>query len=658
MSDSNGGCSNYLPISAYAVVGDCHTAALISNEGSIDWYCPGRFDAPAVFCRILDASKGGYLRVAPRGRFAATRRYRGRTSVLDTIFDSGKGRVKVTDLMPVHARKPHYRGHDVGGSHRALRLVEVLDGEVELELRFKPTFNYARDVADVELVPGEGVVSHRDGSYLTLSCPGTTPEQVGDGEVRACWRVRAGDRLWITLTWSGDPDSARQALAARDWQDALDRTMDYWERWSGRCAYRGPYQSEVLRSALTLKMLIYEPTGAIIAAPTTSLPEAIGGLRNWDYRYSWLRDSSLILYALITVGYSDEAKDFLNWLVEVTSQDPLDEVMFTIDGKRRIPEITLDRLEGYRCSKPVRIGNRASGQVQLDVYGEILRAAYLHYHDRRTEEKGMPAPPGGGRGPSRQTWELLQTLVEQAVRHWREPDNGIWEVRGERRLFLHSRLMCWAAVDRGIRMASEFNLPAPMGRWQRTRDLIRDAILKRGWDAGTGTFTQALDETELDASALLIPETGFLSPTDPRVLSTIKNVRERLTDDGLVYRYIAPDGLPGGEATFALCSFWLVDALALSGQLDEAHDLFERLLGYANDVGLLSEEISPGGGDTLLGNFPQGLTHLALIRSASNLAKVARYGAEEHPETEAQRARRAHPAVRHDSSGRPRRSAT
>ena len=648
MEDPSGCSERYPPISSYAVIGDCHTAALVSRDGSVDWYCPARFDAPAVFCRLLDADKGGYLRLAPAGAFAAERRYRGCTNLLETTFRGAGGRVRVTDFMPIHHRTVERRGYDVGTSRRLVRLAEGLDGETELEVGFKPTFDYARAEAALSTTPDGGAVARAGGEYLVLACPGVALSSDSSGALRGRLHLRAGEQRWLVVSNMCDADRIREALLTANCAEELKSTREYWERWAASCTYRGPYRDQVLRSALVLKLLTHEPTGAIVAAPTTSLPEQIGGERNWDYRYTWLRDSALMLYAMMTVGYRQEAADFFEWLDRTCGSDPNPslQIMYAVDGSRDLAEVTLDHLEGYSCSRPVRIGNAAAGQRQLDIYGEVLRAAYLHY--RRGDEV---AETDTGRRPSPETWALLRALVDQAADQWRQRDRGIWEVRGGPRHFLHSKLMCWAALDRGIRLAREHQLDAPLLRWRRTRDAIRRAIREHGYHSTRMAFTQAFGSPALDASALVLPRIGYLPATDPRVRSTIKRIRAELARDGLVYRYCADDGLPGGESAFATCSFWLVDALALSGQLDEAHDQFERAVKYANDLGLFSEEIDPATGE-LLGNFPQGLTHFALISSAVNLAKTAKHGAEEKLVTEAERARHASRAVAEGHSAR------
>jgi alpha,alpha-trehalase len=618
--------NRYPPISDYALVGDCHTAALIARDSSVDWFCPGRFDAPAVFCRLLDVGRGGYLRTAPSGPFSVK-----------------GGRMRATDLMPVHQRTEHHQGYDVGTTHRLLRQLECLEGDVEIELQFKPTFDYARGRTNLQPYASGGAIAHAHARYLTLACPGVNLIADGSGGLAGRLHLRAGEQRWVVLTHADDPDRAEEALVPTRCDEQLARTLQYWEGWAERCTYRGPYRDQVLRSALVLKLLTYEPTGAVVAAPTTSLPESLGGERNWDYRYTWLRDSSLILYALLTIGYGDEAADYIHWLEQSVGSDPTrkPQIMYGIDGRWKLPEQLLNHLDGYRGSRPVRIGNAAADQHQLDIFGEVLRAAALHYRGAsNAAHVGDPANNMRKEQPADEAWEVLRELVERAAEHWDESGSGIWEVRGGPQPFLYGKLMCWAALDSGVRLARDHGLEAPVDRWQHTREEIRQAILEQGYDAHLGAFTQAFGSSTLDASALVIPRIGFLPPTDPRFTSTVDQIRQHLTRDGLVYRYRTQDGLAGGEGTFTLCTFWLVDALALGGRLGEARELFERVLGYANDLGLLAEEIDPENSEQL-GNFPQGFSHLALIGAAVNLAKAAGHGPEHQAETESERAGRA-----------------
>jgi GH15 family glucan-1,4-alpha-glucosidase len=618
--------NTYRPIRDYGLIGDAHTAALVSSDGSIDWLCWPRFDSPAVFCRLLDKDKGGHFRVGPaERRAAASRAYVEGTNVLATVFSTDGGRFRLTDLMPVERLNQRHEGEDIASHYRVIRLVEGLSGDAEVEVTFRPTFDYARAEATFEPYDG-GIVARGGREALALSCPAVFREDAPGG-VAARFKVAAGQRVWVALTYLAGDDAASVSPPEFDADLELEQTLEYWREWSETCTYKGPYEQLVRRSALVLKLLTYEPTGALVAAPTTSLPEQLGGVRNWDYRFTWLRDSSLILYALQLLGYHEEATDFFEWLDRlcIPCGNEL-QIMYRIDGGSHLPERTLEHLEGYRGSRPVRVGNGAFDQKQLDIYGEVIDAAYL-YHERMRR----PVRP--------ELWDTLRHLADQTVERWREPDHGIWEVRGGPRHFLYSKLLCWVALDRVVRMAAPDGLPGDVNLWERTREEIRAAILEEGYDEKAGAFTQAFGDEALDACALVIPQVGFLPATDPRVLSTVERIRERLTSHGLVYRYLSEDGLPGGEATFALCSFWLVDCLAEAGRADEARALFERIVGYANDLGLLAEEIDPVSGE-LLGNYPQGFTHLGLIRSALHIAKAEALGPEERAENQAERAGR------------------
>lgn len=648
MTERGDANSLYHPIGYYGIIGDCHTAALVSRNGSIDWYCPARFDSPAVFCRILNARKGGYFSIAPAGKFSVQRRYRGDTNILETTFTTDHSVGRITDFMPVYHRTETRRGYDVGTSRRILRLVEGIGGNTEFEVHFHPTFDYARRKTEIKVQQGIAVLARKDSQYLSLACPDFDmkfqPES--HGGLYSRFTIHSGDHRWLVVTEADNPDHVRDLPSPTQCQQMMAGTQLYWEKWADQCTYHGPYRDKVIRSALTLKLLIYEPTGAIVAAPTTSLPEEIGGVRNWDYRYAWVRDSALILYALMNIGYREEAADFFEWLQETHHQDPNPDlqVLYGIDGRRQLTEITLDNLEGYMGSRPVRVGNAAADQLQLDIYGEVLTAAYLYFASGIGKREIGSADSSPRERLLEHDWPFLRGLVDRAANRWHELDNGIWEMRGGLQPFLYSRLMCWAALDRGIRLAQEYSLAAPLDSWTNIMKTVREAILAYGFNKDIGAFTQALGSTALDASVLLIPRSGFLAATDPRVQSTIEAITTHLTHDHLVYRYHSEDGLTGTEGMFLTCTFWLIDALALSGRLDEAHGLFDRASGYANDLGLFSEEIDTAGGQ-LLGNFPQGFTHMSQINAAVNLAKATRHGREELPETEAERAQRAGPAA-------------
>ncbi|MBE0607844.1 MAG: glycoside hydrolase family 15 protein [Dehalococcoidia bacterium] len=597
----------YRPIGDYALIGDTHSAALVARDGSIDWLCWPQFDSPAVFGRLLDAARGGSFRVGPAGPAEVARSYAGDTNILVTTFTTGTGRLRLTDFMPVGDRPSRDPNADIARHGRVLRLIEGLTGEVELQVSFRPAFDYARAPTETT-TQSRGATARAGRESLILSCPVTlSPDP--EGGVSGTARVGAGERLWFVLTYAPGGEPTGPAAGDADADAALAQTLEYWQAWSAACTYSGPYHDLVRRSALTLKLLTFSPTGALVASPTTSLPEEVGGARNWDYRYSWLRDASLTLSALQEVGYHREAAAFFGWLEGICLRSGHKmQIMYRIDGRPDLPEQTLNHLEGYRRSRPVRIGNAAAEQTQLDIYGEVLDAAWTH-----VEHLGPP---------SADVWGVLWRLADQAAARWQEPGAGIWEVRGGPRHYLYSKLLCWVALDRAVWLAKHKGLEdGRLARWRRTRGEIRRAILTQGYDREAGAFTQVLDEPALDASALVVPLVGFLPATDPRVRSTVERIQERLTAHGLVYRYLSDDGLPRGEATFTLCSFWLVDNLALAGRVDEARALFERITAYANDVGLLAEEIDPATGE-LLGNYPQGFSHLALIRSALTIARA------------------------------------
>jgi GH15 family glucan-1,4-alpha-glucosidase len=578
--------------------------------------------------------------VAPEGEFESSHRYLQDTNVLETEFQSSAGsNVKLTDFMPIHRRTSHRLGHDVGTSRQILRLVEAREKPCTVEVRFKPTFNFAQDQTELSLADHKGAIARHRKHLLMLYGPKLGQTRIEDGTFYGQLSLRPGERAWLVLCLADSVQGMAEGFDPDVSVRNLERTAEYWRAWASHCAYKGRYREAVVRSALTLKLLIYEPTGAVVAAPTTSLPERVGGVRNWDYRFSWLRDSSLMLFALSTLGYHEEATDFIMWLAGICLDNPIrrPQIVYTLEGDRELPEVTLDQLDGYRGSQPVRIGNGAADQNQLDIYGEILSAAY-HFHHTSENDPATPIPEPGDR-LSRRAWRLLSFLVDQAVDCWQEPDSGIWEVRGGPRHFTYSKLMCWVAVDRAIRFAEEQKLRAPLERWRQACRDIRQTILERGYNAEVGAFTQVLDGKELDASLLAIPRVGFLPSSDPRVQSTVDRIREQLTKDGLVERYHADDGLPGSEGTFALCSFWMVDALAYAGRTEEARELFEHLLEFTNDVGLMAEEIDPHSTtDKLLGNFPQGFSHMALIGAAVNLAYAEKHGADVAALTEPERA--------------------
>jgi GH15 family glucan-1,4-alpha-glucosidase len=596
----------YLPIRDYGIIGDLHSAALVSRLGSIDWFCAPRFDSPSIFGRILDADKGGSLCVTPGADFIAdSRRYLPGTNVLETTLSSANGRLVITDFMVAKEQV-----HRSSADHLLVRQLEAPDGQLEVKLVVDARFDYGREAPEAE-VSGDGHclrLSHKD-MHLHLDGPGHW-EHEGRAMVQGV-QLTTGSPLSLLLRYDGDLAHHRDYDAAK----LLRWTQDFWEDWSKRCQYHGPYEEYVLRSALVLKLLIYAPEGSMVAAPTTSLPEWIGGQRNWDYRYSWLRDSAFLLYNLQLLGYSDEETRFVEWLGRVHEAHPGHfHIIYGIDGRTDIDELELGDLEGYQSSKPVRIGNGAAHQEQRDIYGEVVDSAYIHHRYGKVKSPLLR--------------ETLTALVDEAAEHWQEPDNGIWEMRTGPQQFVYSKVQCWVALDRGIRLSEQLKLdPVHLERWMETRKQIRHTILTRGWSDKLGAFRQILDEDELDAATLMIPMLRFLPARDPRMRQTVQVIQRDLTDkNGFVYRYRRDDGLGQSEGTFLLCSFWLVTNLAMQGQLAPAQHLFEQLTANANDLGLLSEELDPDSGE-LLGNFPQAFTHMGVVNAAAHLERAAeRYG--------------------------------
>lgn len=594
----------YRPIADYALIGNMRSAALIASDGSLDWCCFPRFDSPAVFCKLLDARQGGQFRIGPAGQHTCTRTYIDATNVLTMDFTVASGSFRLTDFIPVTRHARHDAARAEHNQSAVLRRVEGIAGECDVEVVFKPTFDFARAPSLVEIVD-DG--AHACGGDVAMRLRSPVPLQQHElGSAVARFRLRAGETRDFLLYFYTGVIPVSSDLP--NFGTLLNETLAFWHEWSSRCTYHGPYHALVQRSTLVLKLLTYSPTGAVIAAPTTSLPEEIGGERNWDYRYTWIRDSALILQALMATGHHEESYAFFSWLESLCIEGCGGmQIMYTVTAERKLREETLSHLDGYRSSRPVRIGNGTAQQKQLDIYGELLDAVYFCYENMR-----LPHP---------EFWTLLSTIAEQAAQHWHEPDAGIWEMRGGEQHFVYSKLQCWVALDRAVRLAEQQHLTADLVRWRSIRDEIRAAILDQGYDRQQETFVQVFGGTALDASALMIPLVGFLPADDPRVRSTVANIQKSLTSNGLVYRYLNEDGLPGGEAAFALCSFWLIDNLVMAGQLDEARHLFEKVVSYRNDLGLFSEEFNPVTGE-LLGNYPQGFTHLACIRSAVALAEA------------------------------------
>jgi GH15 family glucan-1,4-alpha-glucosidase len=583
-------------IEDYALIGDMRTAALVGRDGSIDWFCAPRFDSDACFAALLgDESHGRWLLAPADQVIRSSRRYRDATLVLENEFETSDGVVRVTDCMAPQAEGP-----------TIVRLVEGVRGSVRMRMDLVIRFDYGLTVPWVRSSDeGISAVAGPDALYLRTEAP----LQGEDLTTVSEFEVVEGELVPFTLAWS--PSHLGQPTAIDgDW--AIENTERHWHEWSTACAYEGEWREHVVRSLITLKALTFEETGGIVAAPTTSLPEAIGGERNWDYRYCWLRDAALTIDALMLGGYIEEAQSFGAWLARATASHPSQaQILYGVSGERRLPEQTLDWLPGYEGSKPVRIGNAASEQFQLDVMGELLDAA-----DRARQLIGEVDPLG---------WERQVAAIRHLESVWREPDEGIWEVRGPRRHFTHSKVMAWVAFDRLVGAAEEFGLDGDVDRWRELRGEIHAEVCERAYDPKRNTFTQYYGSEELDAATLLIPAMGFLPPDDARVIGLIDAVQNELTSDGLVLRYSTAsdgqgsvDGLRGREGAFLPCSFWLADALAMAGRGDEARALFERLLGLTNDLGLISEEYDAESG-RLIGNFPQAFTHLALINTASVL---------------------------------------
>jgi GH15 family glucan-1,4-alpha-glucosidase len=591
-----------VPIKDYALLSDCRTAALVGRDGSVDWLCFPRFDSPSVFCRLLDPS-GGHFVIRPVGEHRATRRYLDQTMVLETTFAASAGSAVLTDAL---ALGEDDRGHDLGAGSPCvlLRRIACTDGDIEVEVTYAPRPEYG--LVHPVLVPIEGGLAARGGADRLLL---TTPVSLDTGGETAGGRIRlsAGEAAAFSLahgkiasppltTWTADEIVAR-----------LDDTIEGWRSWSAiHQNYEGPWQDLVRHSGRVLQALTYQPTGAIVAAPTTSLPEAIGGWRNWDYRYTWVRDASLTMQALWVAACPDEANKFFTFLADAAAsqrQQTMDlQIMFGIGGERDLSERELTQLRGWRASQPVRVGNDAWRQRQLDVYGEMLYSAQI-----LVDQLGELDPV---------TQRFLTEAADAAAARWRENDHGIWEVRGVPRPFVHSKLMCWVALDAAIALAERLNATDRVAEWSATRDDIRAAILDFGWNERVGAFTQAFGSDDLDASTLMLAISGFLPADDPRLIATIDAVAEWLTDDrGLVYRYRSHDGIAGGEGTFLLCTFMLAQAQAMIGDVDAATATFERAIAAINDVGLLAEEIDPQRGE-LIGNFPQAFSHIGLIGAA------------------------------------------
>ncbi len=586
----------HLPIEDYALLGDTGTAALVGRTGSVDWLCLPRFDSPACFAALLGEPKNGRWLLGPKGQARSSRRYVGPSAVLETTHTTDTGTVKVLDLMPI-------------GDQRAdiVRRVIGVEGTVRMHHEWVVRFGYGKVRPWVRRVDdhGERVVTAIAGpDRLVLRGP-RLPRAV-DGRHYDEFDVTAGEELTFSTTWVASHHPLPEPLP---FDERIDDTLRISQRGASRCSYQGPYHDAVLRSLVTLRLLTHAGTGGIVAAPTTSLPEDFGGVRNWDYRFCWLRDASLTLESLLESGFEQEALLWRDWLLRAVAGDPADlQIMYAVDGGRELPERTLDHLAGYAGSRPVRVGNAAVQQRQTDVLGEVMIALEL------ARQRGLRE--------TEDSWSLQRTLIDELADRWQEPDNGLWEIRGPLRHFTHSRAMVWVAFDRAVAAVERYGLPGPVDRWRDLRDRVREEVLAQGFNAERNTFTQHYDTDEVDASLLLLSDVGFLAGDDPRMLGTIAAVERDLLRDGFVLRYRTQsgvDGLPGDEHPFLACSFWLAQAYAHAGRLADAHKLMSRLLEISNDVGLLSEEYDPVGA-RFVGNFPQAFSHLALVAAATALA--------------------------------------
>jgi pentatricopeptide repeat protein len=593
----------YPPIADYGLIGNRHTCALVSRGGSIDWCCLPHLESPSVFAAVLDANRGGRWSISLEGASEIQRSYVENSPILDTIFRSDGGVLRLRDFLPIRGGRELELSHS---SHTIVRMAECTDGEIRARIEWMPRPNYARDDMRVTREGDTAIARSQHGTFWLAGLSTDHEWSIMGGGAVAELTLRAGDSLPLLSGWGDSPTAPAATLAS----DYLEATLGWWRDWASSCSIAPeaePWADAVLRSGMVLELLTNERTGAIAAAPTTSLPEEIGGVRNWDYRFCWVRDSSMITRAFITLGRQQDGADFLSFLERAAQQhrDPSRiQVLYGLNGETRMPEYDLGHLDGYRGSRPVRIGNDAALQRQLDVYGELLQAAFELLRIGATI--------------SRDQWTWLRGVADYVCEVWRLPDRGIWEVRGPERHFTYSKLMCWVALDRALRLADLLGWEGDTERWGREREVIRGVIESDGYDATRNTFVQSFGASALDASNLLIPLVGFLKASDPRVQGTIDQIIRCLTTEGLVHRYEpdqAKDGVGGGEGAFGICTFWLADALALSGRVDEARDVFESMLDRSNDLGLYAEEIDPVSG-AFLGNFPQAFTHVGLINSA------------------------------------------
>jgi GH15 family glucan-1,4-alpha-glucosidase len=605
-SDRRAGAPRTLTLGEYGLIGDMRTSALVGLDGGIDWCCLPRFDSGSVFAALLDPERGGTWAIRPAEEWTSSQRYLPRTNILETTFRTAGGVVVLTDFMPVaEDGRPSGPHPEI---HRQLRCTR---GRVAMQMIFMPRFEYGARTTRLELLRAGLFATDRTDQVLTLSSAKPFDWAVEQSTASTRFLIEKGEERWLVLRYDDDDihpvDRYESSLK-------LDITAAFWARWAAGVRYSGPFRGMVKRSALALKLLTHAETGAIIAAPTTSLPETIGGMRNWDYRFVWLRDAAFTLAALDAVGHRREADAFMRFLKKVCRHEGGGhlQIMYGIDGRRDLVERQLDHLSGYQGSRPVRVGNGAAGQLQLDVYGEVLETADIWRRNNEMTEG---------------TWRVLRGLVDWVSKNWQLPDSSIWEVRGEVRHYVFSKVMSWVAVDRGIRMAEELGLESNAADWAIQRDALHAEIMERGWSERHQSFTQAYDDEALDAAALAIPMVRFLPWNHPRVQGTVHAIARELTstDGELVYRYKHPDGLEGEEGAFSICTFWLAQALTMIGERERAERVFRRMLRHANHVGLYSEEIDPSTGE-FLGNFPQAFTHIALINCAAALARTGEKG--------------------------------
>jgi GH15 family glucan-1,4-alpha-glucosidase len=589
----------YLPIEDHGIIGDLHTAALVGSDGTIDWLCLPDFDSPSVFCAIIDDEKGGHFRLRPVQDFHSYQLYLPDTNVLLTRFLSPEGVAEVLDFMPIE--------DELETRHDLIRDVRVIRGRMAVEVDCSPAFDYARREHEIEFVKG-GVIFR--GAVMALNLASEVPLEEGPGRsVRGRFELKAGESASFVLQQLEEGEGPREALKRAECQDLLRQTMDYWRRWVAKSAYRGRWRDMVNRSTLALKLMTYEPTGALVTAPTMGLPQTIGGAQNWDYRYTWLRDAAFTMFVLLRIGFKDEAHKFMGWLQQrCQGSGGLLQPLYGIDGRKDILEEELSHLSGYRGSCPVMLGNGANRLLQLDLYGAVLDAAYLH------NKYGEPL--------DYDTWQSLRALLSWLSENWRRPDAGTWGDLGDHRQFVSSKVFSWVALDRAIRLAHQRGLPAEEEIWIGQRDAIYQQVIEKGWNTEKESFVQYYGSDALDAALLLMPVMQFVGPTDPRWLSTLDGIQNELAHDTLVDRYEAADadGSSTGEGTFSVCSFWLVECLTRAGRLDEARLALEKLFSYANHLGLYAEKLGSSG--EALGNFPHVLTHLALIAAAVRLDRA------------------------------------